>query len=166
MRLGGFARYLASASSQHDILKLVEWAENKKIPFLMVGGGSNIIWRDEGYKGLVIVNEIKGIELLAEDDKHATIRVGAGEVWDEVVAWTVARDLSGLEFLSLIPGSAGAGPVQNIGAYGTEIANTLQEVAVYDKQTGSFGSISAADCSFAARPGKARRPLATSPAAG
>jgi|SRR5579862_452002 len=151
MRLGGFARYLAKASSQQDIVKLIEWSENKKVPFLMVGGGSNIIWRDKGYDGLVVVNQIKGMEVLAEDSKHATIRVGAGEVWDEVVAWTVSKDLSGLEFLSLIPGSAGGGPVQNIGAYGAEISSVLQEVAVYDKQSGAFGSISKANCGFGYR---------------
>lgn len=151
MRLGGYARYLARATNQKDLMELVEWAEDKKLPLLMVGGGSNIIWRDEGYKGLIIVNEMKGMEVLAQDDKHATIRVGAGEVWDEVVAWTVAKDLSGLEFLSLIPGSAGAGPVQNIGAYGAELSSVLQEVAVYDKQSSSFGSISAAECGFGYR---------------
>lgn len=151
MRLGGVAHYLAEAKNQQDIVGLVEWANNKEVPTLVVGGGSNIVWRDEGYDGLIVVNKIKGRQILSESEAGATIRVGAGENWDEVVAWTVGKNLSGLEFLSLIPGSAGAGPVQNIGAYGAELSTVLQEVAVYDKKTNSFGSLANKDCGFAYR---------------
>lgn len=151
MRLGGKARYLAKVNSEREIIELVDWTADKKIDYLMIGGGSNIIWRDEGYQGLVILNKIKGLEVLAEDDKSTTIRVGAGEVWDDVVAWSVDRNLSGIEFLSAIPGSAGAGPVQNIGAYGAEIADTLVEVAVYDKMQRTFVSIPAKECAFGYR---------------
>lgn len=151
MRLGGKARYLAEAASQREVVEMVNWAQAQGLDCLMIGGGSNIVWRDEGYPGLIIVNKIMGKEVLHEDENSATVRVGAGEVWDEVVAWTVDQKLSGLEFLSLIPGSVGAGPIQNIGAYGAEIADTLVEVAAYDKKLGSFGSISGKNCGFGYR---------------
>lgn len=151
MRLGGPARYLAEAGSQAEVVELVDWATARNLPCLMIGGGSNIVWRDEGYPGLIIVNGIKGRDILADDEHSTTVRFGAGEVWDEVVAWSVERGLSGIEFLSAIPGSTGAGPVQNIGAYGAELSDTLVEVAAYDKKLGSFGSIAAEHCAFAYR---------------
>jgi UDP-N-acetylmuramate dehydrogenase len=151
MRLGGNARYLADANTEEDIEELVAWAKLKDLPFLIIGHGSNIIWKDEGYKGLIIVNKINGRLVLSEDDSSVTIKINAGEVWDEVVAKTVENSWSGIEFLSLIPGTAGAAPVQNIGAYGTEIADTLVEVEVFDTQTQEFGVIQNKDCGFAYR---------------
>ena len=151
MRLGGAARYLAEAGSQEKLVELVNWAEAKPADYLIIGGGSNIIWRDEGFDGLVIVNKIKDREVLSEDATSKTIRVGAGENWDEVVAWTVEQGLTGLEFLSLIPGTAGAGPVQNIGAYGAELSDVLTEVSVYDKSSRSFDTLITKDCGFGYR---------------
>ena len=151
MRLGGKARFLAYATSEDEVVELVNWANDKGLECLMIGGGSNIIWRDEGYPGLIIVNKIMGKEIIADDPHSTTVRFGAGEVWDEVVAWAVEHNLSGIEFLSLIPGSTGAGPVQNIGAYGAELSDTLVEVAAYDKQAGGFGSIAADNCGFGYR---------------
>lgn len=151
MRLGGQARWLAEARKEQDVKDLVEWAKQKKVPFIVIGQGSNIVWRDEGFDGLIIVNQIKAIEVLSEDDSGLTVRVGAGEIWDEVVAWSVNRNLSGIEFLSRIPGLAGAAPVQNIGAYGAELSDVLKEVGVYDTQTGSFETILAEGCDFAYR---------------
>lgn len=151
MRLGGKAKFLAEADSQDDVVELVDWAQSEGVECLMIGGGSNIIWRDEGYPGLIIVNKIKGREVVAEDGSSLTVRIGAGEVWDSIVEWSVQQNLSGIEFLSAIPGSAGAGPVQNIGAYGAELADTLVEVAVYDRLQRAFGSISADKCGFGYR---------------
>jgi UDP-N-acetylmuramate dehydrogenase len=151
MRLGGPARYLAEADSQEKLMKLIEWAESKTIAYLIIGGGSNIIWRDEGFDGLVIVNKIMGREVLSEDAGGQIVQIGAGENWDDVVAWTVDLGLSGLEFLSLIPGTAGAGPVQNIGAYGKELSDTLKGIEVFDKSSRTFGTLPAGDCGFAYR---------------
>ncbi len=151
MHLGGRARYLAEAHHDTDVKELIDWAKQKKIPFIIIGQGSNIVWRDEGFPGLIIANKIKGIEILAEDEKSTTLRVGAGEIWDEVVAWSVNRSLSGIEFLSRIPGLAGAAPVQNIGAYGAELADVLTEVAVYDTQADTFETMLAEGCGFAYR---------------
>src|ERR1700676_4397675 len=112
MRLGGQASYLADAASQERLVELVEWGQSQGLEFIIIGGGSNIIWRDEGYPGLVIVNKILGRDILADDADSKTLRIGAGENWDSVVEWAVCLGLTGIEFLSLIPGSAGAGPIQ------------------------------------------------------
>lgn len=151
MRLGGKARYLAEVTNEQDIPKLVVWAKEKSVECLMIGQGANIVWRDEGFDGLVIANRIKGLEVINENKDSATVRIGAGENWDSAVAWTVKRSWSGIEFLSLIPGTAGAAPVQNIGAYGAEIVDTLIEVEAYDTKTDAFGSITADNCGFAYR---------------
>ena len=151
MRLGGTARFLAEAKNQDELKDLVDWSRQNDLNFIMVGGGSNIIWRDEGYSGLVIVNKIKGREVLHEDESSVSIRAGAGENWDDIVAWSVDKNLSGIEFLSAIPGSVGAAPVQNIGAYGAELSSTLIEVGVFDSATGAFGSIVNSSCEFGYR---------------
>lgn len=151
MRLGGNAKWLAEAHSDDEIVELVNWVNKQNIPFVLIGQGSNIVWRDEGFKGLVIVNKIRGREILNESDEGATLRLGAGENWDEVVAWTIEKGWSGLEFLSRIPGTVGAAPVQNIGAYGSELAETLVEVEAYDTQSQAFEGILSEGCEFGYR---------------
>src|SRR6476469_9880279 len=116
MRLGGNARYLAQVKNQTDLQELITWAKSNSLSIIMIGRGSNIVWRDEGYNGLVLVNKIMGRELLREDGHTATLKFGGGENWDSVVDWTVGKKLSGLEFMSLVPGTVGAAPVQNVGA--------------------------------------------------
>ncbi|HEX5394930.1 MAG TPA: UDP-N-acetylmuramate dehydrogenase [Candidatus Saccharimonadales bacterium] len=151
MRLGGAARWLAEAHKESEARELAAWAKQKNVPFIVIGQGSNIVWRDEGFNGLVIVNQIKGIEILSDDAKSTTVRIGAGEIWDEAVAWSVNRSLSGIELLSKIPGLAGGAPVQNIGAYGAELSDVLKETAVYDSKTDCFETILAEGCQFAYR---------------
>lgn len=151
MRLGGRAHWLAEARKEQDVKDLAGWAKQKQVPFIVIGQGSNIVWRDEGFEGLIIVNQIKGIEVLSEDDAGTTVRIGAGEIWDEAVAWSVNRNMSGIEFLSRIPGLAGGAPVQNIGAYGAELADVLKEVAVFDTQSEAFETVLAKGCEFAYR---------------
>lgn len=151
MRLGGPARWLAEAGSDEELQKLIGWANDEGHRFIVIGGGSNIVWRDEGFDGLVIVNKIHGKEILYNDDKGAIVRLGAGENWDSAVDWTITKGLSGLEFLSHIPGTVGAAPVQNIGAYGAEISQVLKSVGVYDTQTNSFESMLNESCGFSYR---------------
>jgi UDP-N-acetylmuramate dehydrogenase len=151
MRLGGKAHYLADATSLKEVQELVQWARRQNLATRMIGRGSNIVWRDEGFAGLVIVNKIMGKKVLNEDDKTAVIELGGGENWDQTVEWTIQKGLSGLEFLSLIPGTVGAAPVQNIGAYGGEISNVTVTVGVYDTLHNQFESIPALDCSFTYR---------------
>lgn len=151
MRLGGRAKWLAEAAKEEELPQLVDWAKERKLPIITVGIGSNIVWRDGDFNGLVIVNRIMGREVLGEDSSGATIKIGAGENWDGAVKWAVDKKLSGIETLSLIPGTAGATPVQNVEAYGEQIADTLLEVEAYDCETSSFGGILNEACSFGYR---------------
>jgi UDP-N-acetylmuramate dehydrogenase len=151
MRLGGNAAYLAEITSRQDLLDMLAWAEQRKLPVMMIGGGSNIIWKDEGFAGLILVNKILRFEEQFEDSENYYVTVGAGENWDSVVERTVAQGATGLEALSLIPGTAGATPVQNVGAYGQEIANVLVDVEAYDTQAKQFVTIPAMDCAFGYR---------------
>lgn len=151
MRLGGQAKYLAEAHSENDVKKLADWALKRDLTIIMIGQGSNIFWRDEGFSGLVIVNQIKGRDILAKNDSQVTVRIGAGEGWDEIVAWSVRKKWSGIELLSLIPGRIGGAPVQNIGAYGGEISKTLIELTAFDTQLHKFVIIKNKACGFGYR---------------
>ena len=151
MRLGGPATYLAEVASRQELTATLTWANEQAMPIIMIGGGSNIVWRDEGFQGLVIVNKIMGYQDFDEDGTNHYVTIGAGENWDSVVARTVASGLTGIEALSLIPGTAGATPVQNVGAYGQEIADTLMSVEVYDTTTQQFANMPTADCAFGYR---------------
>lgn len=148
MALGGTAAYLTEVSSRQEVAEAWEWARQRGLPIIMIGGGSNIIWKDEGFDGLVIINKILGYEIYEENAANYYLTVGAGEPWDSVVERSVAAGLSGIEALSLIPGSAGGTPIQNVGAYGQEIADVLTTLEAYDTLNGEFTNIAAADCGF------------------
>lgn len=150
MRLGGTAAYMTEVHSRDDLKEAVAWAKERQLPLLMIGGGSNIIWRDEGFPGLVMVNRILGYSDYVSVDSHF-ITVGAGEIWDSVVARSVAAGLTGIEALSLIPGTAGATPIQNVGAYGQEIADTLTTIEAFDTTTGQLTNIPTEACGFSYR---------------
>ena len=150
MRLGGMAAYLTELHDKDDLPQLLEWAEERNLPVLMIGGGSNIIWRDEEFDGLVIVNKLTGISF-EEDGEDVILDIAAGEPWDNVVGRACERGLNGLAELSLIPGTAGATPIQNVGAYGREIADVLVSVEAYDAVSKSFVTIDGEDCEFAYR---------------
>lgn len=151
MRLGGTAAYLSEVNEHGDVAKLVAWAKERQLPILMIGDGSNIVWRDEGFPGLVLVNRLMGFEFSNTDDVTAYLTIGAGENWDSVVERSVAAGYNGIAELSLIPGTAGATPVQNVGAYGGEIANTLVTLEAYDLQENKFITMPASDCAFSYR---------------
>lgn len=151
MRLGGVANSMCNVSSAIELEEAVQWAADKNLPVIVIGEGSNILWGDKGYDGLVIVNEIMGINKLAEDAESATFSIGAGEDWDAAVGVLTGLGLSGIECLSLIPGKAGATPVQNVGAYGQEIADTLVSVEAYDAKTMQFVTIDNIGCQFGYR---------------
>ena len=151
MRLGGNVRYFAEVKDRADIEPLVNWAVEHRMPPLMIGGGSNIVWRDEGFEGLLLVNKIMGYEEQVEDDLNVYVTAFAGENWDSVVERTVESGLTGIEALSLIPGTVGATPVQNVGAYGQEIADTLVAIQAYDLHTRQFVTIPPSDCQFGYR---------------
>jgi UDP-N-acetylmuramate dehydrogenase len=151
MRLGGTAKYFVEIHDRQEIEEAVRWAVEHQVPPLMIGGGSNIVWRDDGFSGLVLVNKILGYDEFPEDDQNVYITVGAGENWDSVVERSVKAGLTGIEALSLVPGTAGATPIQNVGAYGQEIADTLVSIEAYDLHKQEFVTIPAADCAFGYR---------------
>ncbi len=151
MRLGGVARYLTDINTRAEISAAHAWALERQLPVLMIGQGSNIVWRDEGFPGLVMVNKILRFETFQEDNDNLYITVGAGEDWDSVVQRVVSMGYSGLEELSLIPGSTGATPVQNVGAYGQEVANVIATIEAYDTTVQKLVTIPVADCGFSYR---------------
>lgn len=151
MRLGGPARFMTEVHTAADIAPICQNALRQSIPIFVLGGGSNVLARDEGYAGLVIRNRIPGFEIIADDAASTTIRVGGGENWDEFVRRTVEMGLSGVEALSSIPGTVGAAPVQNIGAYGQEISETLLSLEAYDIEADQMVVLQNADCNFSYR---------------
>ncbi len=128
-----------------------EDAVAKNIPIFILGSGSNVVAREEGYEGLVLRIKLTGFEVIADDLYSTTIKIGAGENWDQVVKRTVDMRLTGIEAMSAIPGTAGAAPVQNVGAYGQEIAETLVSLEAYDSQTHSIVTLQNEDCGFSYR---------------
>lgn len=151
MRLGGDARFMVSATTVDNVVGIYRNARQQNLPIFVLGGGSNVLANDEGYNGIVLLNRIKGFDIISDDASSATIRLGAGETWDEVVERTVEMGLSGIEALSAIPGTAGAAPVQNIGAYGQEVADTLLSLEAYDTETDQVVTLDASQCQFAYR---------------
>jgi UDP-N-acetylmuramate dehydrogenase len=145
------ARYFAVIKNSEQLKALLElqiFHESKK---LVLGGGSNILFTKIFFDGFLIKNEIVGIEKVREDDDHVWLKVGAGEAWHSFVMQCVAKNFGGLENLSLIPGSVGAAPMQNIGAYGVEVKDTIESVHVFDFSTAQFITISKHDCHFGYR---------------
>lgn len=156
MRLGGKARYLAEITNKNEVAEAMSWAEEHNSPVIMIGRGSNIIWGDQGFSGLVLINEIKGFEEFNEDEENLYVSAGSGEDWDTFVSKYTEKGYSGLERLSLIPGTVGASPVQNIGAYGAEVSNTIVSVEAYDKQKKTLVNIPSYDCNFSYRTSRFR----------
>ncbi len=134
----------------HDKAELAEIIKSIDQPFYILGGGSNVLLSDPISKP-IIKNELKGIELIGEDDDHVIVRVASGENWHEFVQYCIAKEWGGLENLSLIPGTLGAAPVQNIGAYGVEIKDSVLSVEGYDCLNQEFKSYNNADCHFGYR---------------
>lgn len=151
MRLGGTADFVCEAKTRQDLAEAEAWAESRELPIRVIGSGSNIIWRDEGFKGLLVINRIRGLKKITEDNDSVTYQIGAGEDWDLIVDQLVGLGLSGIECLSLIPGTAGATPIQNVGAYGQEIADTLVELEAYDRMEKEFVVLSNEQCAFGYR---------------
>ena len=151
MKLGGETRFMATADSPDDVVSLYRNARKENLPIFVLGGGSNVITHDEIFEGIVLLNKIKGFEVISETDETTDVKIGAGEVWDEVVEKAIGLGLQGVEAMSGIPGTAGAAPVQNVGAYGQEIADTLISLEAYDSKTDTIVTISADECDFSYR---------------
>jgi len=148
VRLGGPARDFIRAGTDADLIAAVRAADDAGTPVLILGGGSNLVVADDGFDGTVIHVATKGVSPCRGP---GLVTVAAGEDWDAVVAWTVAEGLAGLECLSGIPGLAGATPIQNVGAYGQEVAQTITQVRIYDRVTGQTCIIPNEACGFGYR---------------
>ena len=178
MRLGGPARYVLEVERPEDIPDAYNFARQYQLPTFVLGYGANTLGRDEGFNGVIIINRLRGITTLneeksgqdsfvedrklgqaplsvseAEESGHSSIRIKimGGEYWDNVVAYACERGLTGIEAMSKIPGLAGGAPVQNIGAYGQDISDTLAEVEAYDSATNSFVILTNTDLRFSYR---------------
>lgn len=150
MRLGGPARFMTEVHTPEEVAEVCRKATSQGLKIFILGGGSNVIVPDSGFDGIVIRNRILGFETTDEPGR-TTIKVGAGENWDETVKRTVDMNLSGIEAMSAIPGTAGAAPVQNVGAYGQEIAETLVSLEAYDTLGDGFVTLQNTDCGFSYR---------------
>ena len=151
LRLGGAAGTLSSVSETDEAVATVRTATASNSPLLILAGGSNVVIGDAGFPGLVVLLRTRGVRVVARDAGHVVVRVAAGESWDALVAETVANGWSGLECLSGIPGSAGATPIQNVGAYGQEVAHTIVAVHVYDRRSDQVRAMTPDECRFAYR---------------
>jgi len=156
LELGGAARIFLAAEDTAAATEGARWARKTGTPLAVLGGGSNIVVADSGWDGLVVQPAMRGIEI-ERDGRIARLTVGAGEIWDEVVALAVEDDLAGLECLSGIPGWAGATPIQNVGAYGQEIGKVTERVGALDLETMQQVDLSHADCDFGYRSSRLRR---------
>ena len=155
VRLGGPARDFVRAGTEAELIEAVRAADARGEPVLILGGGSNLVVADEGFDGTVIQVATRGVSR-GPGPGPGTVTVAAGEDWDAVVARSVAEGLAGLECLSGIPGLAGATPIQNVGAYGQEVAETITWVRVYDRKTSEVLDIPNEQCGFGYRTSRFR----------
>lgn len=152
------ANYYFEVSSIESLKNALQWANEQGVSLTILGGGSNILFTDD-FRGVIIKPSIIGIETLREDDEQVMIRVGAGVEWDHLVDYTVGRGWGGLENLSIIPGNVGASPIQNIGAYGVEAKDTIEQVeGIYIDSQQPF-LLSKAQCQFGYRDSIFKREL-------
>lgn len=149
-RVGGAARYLCEARSEEDLRAAAAFAKERGLSLLVLGGGSNMLVSEEGFPGVVARMTMAGVTR-GERNGAVFVSAAAGESWDGLVAQTVAWGLWGLENLSLIPGTVGAAPVQNIGAYGTEVKDVIESVRAMNLDTGATREFSNAECRFSYR---------------
>jgi len=144
--VGGAARWLVEAVTEADVAEAVSFSRQLEVPLFVLGGGSNLLVSDRGFSGVVLHMAIRGVE--RKDD---LLRVGAGELWDGFVQQAVDAGLQGIECLAGIPGTVGGTPVQNVGAYGQEVSETIVSVRCFDTATEQFVELSNAECGFAYR---------------
>lgn len=150
LKVGGPARFFIEAKTTDDIGEAVEFARSRPLPLFVLGGGSNLVISDNGWPGLVLKIGMTGVKESSRDE-HKIFEVGAGEDWDKFVALTVARNCAGIECLSGIPGSVGGTPVQNVGAYGQEVSQTIASVVALEIETRKVVEIPKQECGFSYR---------------
>ncbi len=151
-KMGGLARFFGTVKSVGELEDALQFAEDKGLPVFILGSGSNILVNDSDMLEAVVIKiEIPGYDVMAEDSDSVTLKVGAGENWDSVVARAVESGWSGIEALSWIPGTAGATPIQNVGAYGAEISGVLVSLEAYDLSARTISNLFKEECNFSYR---------------
>lgn len=151
LRTGGPVERLIVAETEAQLIDAISTADAADAPITILGGGSNVVASDEGLPGTVVLVRTRGIDVSVDACAGAWVTVAAGEPWDDLVARAVAEEWSGIEALSGIPGLTGATPIQNVGAYGQEVADTIARVTAYDRVTRRTEVIAAGDCGFGYR---------------
>jgi UDP-N-acetylmuramate dehydrogenase len=144
------APYFCEVSRVEDVQEVLQQEHLRSMPLLILGGGSNVLFTRDP-EGLVLLNRIRGVQLQQEDAEHVWVRVGGGENWHDFVLYTIAQGWGGLENLSLIPGTVGAAPMQNIGAYGVEIKDTFSQLEAVDRSNGQIRTFTGDECEFGYR---------------
>jgi len=150
LRLGGLAGDFVVADTEADLIEVVSKADDGKVPVLVLGGGSNLVVADDGFPGLVVRVAHRGLRFESSGDR-VVLHSAAGEEWDHVVATALAEGLAGIESLSGIPGLVGATPIQNVGAYGTELSDVVVGVRAFDRVERAVAALNAAACGFGYR---------------
>lgn len=153
LKIGGLTRYFVAAKDGGEVREAVAWARERDLPVFILGGGSNVLIADAGWPGLVLKIAISGVQRRPqlEDQSRAIFDVGAGEIWDKFVSAAVRAQCAGVECLSGIPGSVGGTPVQNVGAYGQEVSETIESVQVFDLKDDRLRALCNEACQFGYR---------------
>lgn len=151
IQIGGNADYLIKAYTVEQIVATLSWAQIESLPVFVLGGGSNVLISDDGWPGIVLMPMLQDVSVESQLENHKLVKAGSGVIWDDFVGTTVELGLQGVECLSGIPGSVGAAPIQNIGAYGQEVKDTIEWVEVLDRQTLQIERYSNAKCDFSYR---------------
>jgi len=151
--IGGAARWFVEAENEDDIVQAHAWAEDRRVPLFVLGGGSNLLVSDAGFDGLVLRVALRGITSAPAPDAtgQTVFQAAAGEDWEHFVQRATEANCAGIECLAGIPGTVGGTPVQNVGAYGQEVASAIERVRAFDTQERTFVEFSNADCGFAYR---------------
>jgi UDP-N-acetylmuramate dehydrogenase len=149
-QIGGPARWFAQAESEDDVAAGIEFAAERSLPLFILGGGSNLLISDAGFPGVVLRIALRGISSAMKDGAFL-VSAAAGEDWDGLVAYSIDANCAGLECLSGIPGTVGGTPVQNVGAYGQEVSQTIVRVRAFDRETKEFIDLPASACGFSYR---------------
>jgi UDP-N-acetylmuramate dehydrogenase len=150
LHVGGPARYFINAQTETEVRNALDFAAQRRLPLFVLGGGSNLLVADEGWPGLVLKISLLGIEFEFEKD-NMLFYAGAGVGWDDLVGMTVSKNCAGIECMSGIPGTVGGTPVQNVGAYGQEVSQTIARVRALDIVSGTSGEFTTEECAFAYR---------------
>jgi len=144
--IGGPARWFVEATSEAEIAEACDWAHDRAVPLIVMGGGSNVLVADAGFDGLALHVALTGI-----DQEGEMLSAAAGDAWDDCIEQALGANCAGLECLAGIPGTVGGTPVQNVGAYGQEVASVIERVRAFDRAAGEFVEFSNAECEFAYR---------------